>query len=61
MNVNKFYKDGYDEWQMPSHLAAAIWGQLLSENWNNHISYKAVPEWSINNSSKSQEDHQRLH
>ena len=31
MNVNKFYKDGYDEWDMPRHLTSMIWGQLLSE------------------------------
>lgn len=54
MNVNKFYKDGYDEWEMPPHLKAMIWGQLLSENWIDHPVYKAIPDWSINQGGEAQ-------
>ena len=59
MNVNKFYKDGYDEWTMPPHLNAMVWGQLLSENWIDHPVYKAVPEWSINDGGEAQEQHKK--
>lgn len=59
MNVNKFYKDGYDEWTMPSHLNAMVWGQLLSENWIDHPVYKAVPDWSINDGGEAQEQHKK--
>ena len=55
MNVNKFYKDGYDEWDMPRHLTSMIWGQLLSEKWIDHPVYKSVPTWSINNGGEAQE------
>jgi hypothetical protein len=59
MNVNKFYKEGYDEWEMPPHLNAMIWGQLLSENWIDHPVYKGVPDWSINRGGEAQLDRQR--
>jgi len=59
MNVNKFYKEGYDEWVMPPHLSAIIWGQLLSENWIDHPMYKAIPDWSINKGGEAQLNRQR--
>lgn len=59
MNVNQFYKDGYDEWQMPPHLTAMVWGQLLCENWIDHPVYKGVPDWSINKGGEAQENHKR--
>tara|TARA_R110000796_G_scaffold59408_4_gene137070 strand:- start:261 stop:899 length:639 start_codon:yes stop_codon:yes gene_type:complete len=59
MNINKFYKDGYDEWQMPPHLSAMIWGQLLCENWIDHPVYKEIPDWSINKGGEAQNQDQK--
>ena len=59
MNVNKFYKDGYDEWQMPSYLTSMVWGQLLCENWIDHPVYKSVPDWSINKGGEAQSKDQK--
>jgi len=48
MNVDHFWKYGYDLWEMPEHLKAMCWGQLLSEEWIEHNVYKGVPKWSLN-------------
>ena len=61
MNVDKFYKDGYDEWELPTHLNAMVWGQLLSENWVDHIEYKGVPDWSINAAEGAPEKAKKYH
>jgi hypothetical protein len=49
LNVNKFYKEGYDVWQMPSDLNAILWSSIISETYNQHTVYKGIPTWSINN------------
>ena len=49
LKVNKFYKEGYDVWQMPADLNAMLWSSIISETYNNHTVYKGIPEWSINN------------
>ena len=48
MNIDHFWKYGYDLWEMPEHLKAMCWGQLLSEEWIEHNVYKGVPSWSLN-------------
>lgn len=49
LKVNKFYKEGYDVWQMPSDLNAMLWSSIVSETYNKHTVYKGIPTWSINN------------
>lgn len=48
LNVNKFYKQGYDEWTLPEELKTILWGAIYTEEWNEHSVYKNIPSWSIN-------------
>ena len=48
LNVNKFYKQGYDEWALPEELKTILWGAIYTEEWNEHSVYKSIPSWSIN-------------
>ena len=48
LNVNKFYKQGYDEWTLPEELKTILWGAIYTEEWNEHSVYKSIPSWSIN-------------
>ena len=57
MNVNNFYKYGFDEWQMPQWMSQAFMGQLLVEEWIDHPVYKGVPSWSINKGGEAQKHH----
>ena len=47
-NVNHFYKHGFDVAEMPHHLSALLWSQIISEDWQKHSVYKSIPPWSIN-------------
>lgn len=48
IDVNSFYKHGYDEWVLPQELKTMLWGAIYTEDWNKHSVYKNVPTWSIN-------------
>ena len=48
IDVNHFYKHGYDEWMLPQELKTMSWGAIYTEDWNKHSVYKNVPAWSIN-------------
>lgn len=48
LNVNNFYKHGYDEWSLPEEIRTILWGAIYTEEWSDHSVYKSIPSWSIN-------------